>query len=132
MCHASGGYFRFRRRNPKPSQITLVIFKKTESSQMLKGKNSMVRQGEKMSFIREVFSLKTVVLFLAGCLTVPAAAQQEVSPGHFETRTPKAALQTFAAGALRDEHQQYAERRQTSRARCKNEEKDTRGLGSED
>jgi len=42
-----------------------------------------------MSFTREVISLKTIVLFLAGCLTVPAAAQQEVSPEHFE-RTPKA------------------------------------------
>ena len=44
-----------------------------------------------MSFTREVISLKTVVMFLAGCLTVPAAAQQEVSPEHFEIRTPKAA-----------------------------------------
>ena len=44
-----------------------------------------------MSFTREVISLKTVVMFLVGCLTVPAAAQQEVSPEHFEIRTPKAA-----------------------------------------
>ena len=44
-----------------------------------------------MSFTRELISLKTVVMFLAGCLTVPAAAQQEVSPEHFEIRTPKAA-----------------------------------------
>jgi hypothetical protein len=43
-----------------------------------------------MSFIKKVISLKTVVLFLAGCLTVPAAAQQEVSPEHFE-RVSKAA-----------------------------------------
>jgi hypothetical protein len=43
-----------------------------------------------MSFTRKVISLKTVVLFLAGGLTVPAAAQQEVSPEHFE-RMPKAA-----------------------------------------
>ena len=40
MCRAPGGYFRFRRRNPKPSQITLVIFKKKESSEMLTNKNS--------------------------------------------------------------------------------------------
>jgi hypothetical protein len=44
-----------------------------------------------MSFIRKATSLKTAVLFLAGCLTVPAAAQQEVSPEHFEP-TSKAAV----------------------------------------
>jgi starvation-inducible outer membrane lipoprotein len=43
-----------------------------------------------MSFTTKAISLKTVVLFLAGCLTVPAAAQQEVSPEHFE-RTSKPA-----------------------------------------
>lgn len=43
-----------------------------------------------MSFTTKVISLKTVVLFLAGCLTVPVAAQQEVSPEHFD-RTSKPA-----------------------------------------
>lgn len=51
-----------------------------------------------MKAVGEVFSFRAAVLFLAGLTlpVVPTAAQQEVSPEHFETRqgaasTPKPA-----------------------------------------
>ena len=43
-----------------------------------------------MSLVRKFVSLKAVALFLAGFLTVPVAAQQEVSPEHFDQK-PSAA-----------------------------------------
>ena len=43
-----------------------------------------------MKLARKFVSLKTTALFLAGFLTVPMAAQQEVSPEHFDQK-PSAA-----------------------------------------
>ena len=43
-----------------------------------------------MNLVRKFISLKAAGLFLAGFLTVPVAAQQEVSPEHFDQK-PSAA-----------------------------------------